>query len=125
MFTSGEKAFTIFDMFFIIFILLPLTQIIISVIHINQIKSKLENFKESIIKVEDIPISVVGSIRFDQNKTKPEYIPNAPNLGLAGNLILDCYSGYCTKEVIETRENEVCPKDEDSYNDCDYETYEY
>ena len=125
MFGSGEKTFTILDLFFIIMILISLAQIIISIILRHQIKSKLQKFKESVVKVEDISISVVESIRFDKNKTKPEYYPNSPNLGLAGNLILDCYSGICRVEITETREREVCRSNFNGDEDCYDEPYNY
>ena len=124
MFGSGEKTFTILDLFFIIMILISSVQIIISIILRHQI-SKLQKYKESAIKVKDIPISVVEVIRFDKNKTKPEYNPNSPNLGLAGNLILDCYSGYCTEEITETIHNEVCTTNYNGDEDCYDEPYEH
>ena len=125
MFTSGERTFTIFDLFFIIILLLAIAQIIISIILRSQVNSKLEDFKYSVREVEDIPISSVDSIVFTKNKTNFEYNPSTPNLGLAGELILDCYSGYCTEEITETRYNEFCERDDDGFEDCEKEPYEY
>ena len=124
MFTSGERTFAIFDLFFIIILLLAIAQIIISVILRSQVNSKLEDFKYSIKEVKDIPISSVDSIVFTKNKTNNEYNPNTPNLGLAGELILVCYSGYCTEKITETRNNSECSKDDD-IEDCEDEFNEY
>ena len=125
MFTSGERTFNIFDLFFIIILLLSITQIIISVILRNQVNSKLEDYQYSIEEVEDIPISSVESIIFTKNTTKPEYKPTTPNLGLAGDLILDCYSGYCTEEFTGEGSREVCRSNGNADEDCYDEPYEY
>ena len=95
MFTSGERKFTIFDIFFTIILLLSIIQIIFSGILRHLVNSKLENFKNSITEEKDIPISGLESIKFTQEKSKPRYYPGISNLGFAGELILDCYSGLC------------------------------
>ena len=122
MFTSGERTFNIFDVFFIIMLLLSITQIVFCAILKHQIKSKLEYFKEPIIKVKDIPILLLKFIKFTQDKKKPSYYQNIPNLGLAGELILDCYSGFCTEEKLKKVEEKICLEDEDD-NDCYKEDY--
>ena len=124
MFTSGEKTFNIFDVFFIIILLLSITQIIISVILRNQVNSKLEHYYYSIEKVENIPISTVDSIKFHKIKLGTQYNPYNTYLGLTGDLILDCYNGYCIEEKTEIRYNRDCTTIDD-YEYCDEEPYEY
>ena len=91
MFTSGEKIFNIFDIFFIIILLLSINQIILSVILMNQVNSSLKHSIKEL--VEDTSISTIESISFQykyaQNESKPRYIPSESNLGFAGELILD------------------------------------
>ena len=94
--------------------IITIAQLIISVILRCQVKSKLEDFKY-------IPISSVESIIFTENKTNIEYNPNTPNLGLAGELILDCYIGHCTEEITQTRYNLVGERDDDGIEDCENE----
>ena len=124
MFITGEEKFSICDMFVIIILLLSITQIIISTILRHKVNSELEHYKYTIKEVEDIPISTIEYITFTKNKTKPEYNPYnpyTPNLGFAGDLILDCYRGYCTEEITETDYAIRCYNDDD----CDEEPYEY
>ena len=116
MFTSGERTFNIFDIFFIIIFLLSIAQIIISSILRQQMNSKLKNY--SIIKVEEIPILALESINFTQDKIKPKYYPNIPNLGLTGELILDCYSGLCAEEKWRTKTKEICEEDDEGDTYC-------
>ena len=113
MFVSGKKCCNIFYIFFAIIILLSIIQIIL----ISTFKKKLNSIKFSKKEV-DIPISALKSIKFVEDKSKPEYNPNTPNLGFTGEIILDCYSGYCTEKET-TRHERVCPDD-----DCEDEYYE-
>ena len=68
MFISGKRAFTIFDAFFIIILLLSIAQIVFSAILRYQINSKLKDYKNSIIKVKDKPILALESINFIQSR---------------------------------------------------------
>ena len=47
------------------------------------------------IKLEDIVISGFSSMNFIQAESNPAYSESNSNLGLAGRLILDCYTGIC------------------------------
>ena len=123
MFTSGERKFTIFDIFFIIILLLSITQIIFSGILRHLVKSKLENYKNSITEEKDIPILALESIKFTEEKSKPRYYPGISNLGFAGELILDCYSGLC-KEAQKGYEYE-CSEDSEGDTYCYYQYKEF
>ena len=106
MFTCGETIFTIFDIFLILIFLISIAQIIISVILNNQVKTKLKNYKFK--EVKDINITGLNSIKFTQNNTMPIYNLNVPNLGFAGELIIECYTGLCTIEKEDTNYQTVC-----------------
>ena len=116
-----EKTFKIFYFFFIIILLLSITQIVLSVILRKQVKSKLEKYE--IKEVEDIYISPLLSINFTQDKTKPRYNPYNPNLGMAGELILDCYSGWCTEKKTKIEYERVCTPTYDDREECTTESY--
>ena len=56
----------------------------------------------------------IKSFHFTEETSRPRYFPSEANLGLAGDLYLDCYAGACYK-IIRTIE-EVCDIDDD----CEY-----
>ena len=117
MFTFGESAFNIFDIFIIIILLLSIIQIIVSIILNNQVNSKLKNYK--IKEVKDIDIAGLKSIKFIKNKSKPIYNPKESNLGYAGELIIDCYVGTCTKQNTLSGTERICSKSPyDDDTDC-------
>ena len=73
----------------------------------------------------DIKIKCFKSFDFINDTTKPQYNPDAENLGLAGKLYLNCTYGTCHKGE---RFKELDDDDEEChrYNDCHpYITYEY
>ena len=71
----------------------------------------------------DIKIKCFKSFDFINDTTKPQYNPDAENLGLAGKLYLNCTYGACHKgKRFKELDDEEC----DRYNDCDpYITYDY
>ena len=50
------------------------------------------------IKTDDITISYFSSLNFVKNDSLPDYNESNYNLGLAGRLILDCFTGICIAE---------------------------
>ena len=94
-------------------LILSIIQIIFSFILLVKIS---KDFKKRQVKDVDINISGLKSFNFTDFPSRPIYSASDANLGLAGKLYLDCYSGLCYKIYIETRE--VCDIDDD----C--ETYE-
>ena len=89
----------------------------------HQVKSKFKIYKNSTTKSKDKPISALESIKFIQDKTKPKYDPSIPNLGLAEELILDCYSGICNEEKWRIDNKKVCSEDSDGDTICHEEKY--
>ena len=63
------------------------------------------------IKTDDITISSFSSLNFIEIDSLPVYSESSSNLGLAGRLILDCFTGIC--------------KVEDYYYDIDDDLVEY
>ena len=114
MFTSGEKTFTIFDIFFIILLSLIIIQIILSAVLRYKLKSYYENYS---FENEDLPLIALGIITFTRETEKPEYDPIS-NLGSAGELILDCYSGHCRRKKKWSESSRVCSLDEDGEEVC-------
>ena len=82
-------------------------------------------------KTDDITISYFSSLNFVINNSLPVYDESSNNLGLAGRLILDCFTGICQvedfyyddyddtvfydRDVIDYRCSKQC-----SYNDSKY-----
>ena len=62
--------------------------------------------KLKVYKIDDIPITNFESFDFIENKTIYEY-PN-DNLGITGKLILDCYTGTCSKNVLHKKRRQHC-----------------
>ena len=68
---------------------------IITLIIILYVK-RPDKLKEN--KVEDIPISFFSTLNFIEIGSFPVYSESTLNLGLAGRLILDCFTGICQIE---------------------------
>ena len=115
---SREKTSIILVTFLIAILLLAIVLIIMSILLRHQLGSETNNPKEV-----DIPILASKSLGFIQGKLKPNYNPYEVNLGLAGEIILDCYSGYCTKEKTMLKREYNCGQDDD--DDCDVIEYNY
>lgn len=103
-----SKKIIFFSTLCIIIILLLLIQFILSIILIIKIKS---DFKKRPEKDVDIIITGLKSFNFVEFSSRPRYFPSDTNLGLTGNLYLDCYTGTCYKVTKETKE--VCDYDDD------------
>ena len=81
---------------FIIVILLSIAQFALSIILISKINS---DFKNLSFRNVDINISAIKSFYFTEFSSRPRYSPSDINLGLAGDLYLDCYTGNCNKTI--------------------------
>ena len=103
-----SKKIIFFSILCIIIILLLITQFILGIIIVIKIKS---DFKKRPEKDVDINISGLKSFNFTEFSSRPIYFPSDTNLGLAGNLYLDCYTGTCYKITKETKY--VCDSDDD------------
>ena len=84
----------------IVLIITVVLIILIILIRINMPK------KLKVYKIDDIPITNFESFDFIENKTIYEY-PN-DNLGITGKLILDCYTGTCSKNVLHKKRRQDC-----------------
>ena len=91
----------------ILIILLSIIQFILGIIIVSKIKSDFKKRPE--INVDKI-VSGLKSFIFTEETSRPRYFPAEANLGLTGNLYLDCYKGTCSKIVRETKE--VCYDDD-------------
>ena len=92
----------------LLIILLSIIQFILGINIVSKIKSK---FKKRPEKYVDKIISGLKSFYFTEETSRPRYFPKEANLGLAGNLYLDCYTGSCSKNIKETEW--VCDSDDD------------
>ena len=72
-------------------------------------------------KLTDISIIGLESFDFIDDKTIPEYPYD--NLGITGNLILDCYTGICIHEIFHEEIEEDCDEDSCSYYDASWTEY--
>ena len=78
--------------------------------------------KYSEARLQDKNIMGLESFNFVQDKEIPEYPHD--NLGLAGQLILECYIGTCIKEIYHKNIKTYCDYDDYCY-DVDEGWYEY
>ena len=86
-----NNSLTKLDIFFsIIMILIGLGILTLIIILFSK---RPETLKEN--KTNDIPISHFSSLNFIEIDSFPVYNESNYNLGLAGKLILDCYTGIC------------------------------
>ena len=92
----------------ILIILLSIIQFILGIILVSKIKS---DFKERPEKHEEKIISGLKSFHFTEETSRPRYSPSEANLGLTGDLYLDCYAGACYKIIKEI-------KNVSDYDDC-------
>ncbi len=75
--------------FSFLILLILLLIVLCSILCAKRLKKRPE------IKLEDIVISGFSSMNFIQAESNPAYSESNSNLGLAGRLILDCYTGIC------------------------------
>ena len=80
--------------------------------------TKKKDSKKFFFNVEDIP-SFYGLESFDfiDEISVPEYPHD--NLGVTGNLILDCYTGICIKDIFHKRYDRYCPDHKSPCQDVD------
>ena len=103
-----------------IIILLSLIQIILGIV----LYISISNLKKRSEKDSDIIISGFKAFNFtESSSSKPRYYPSSANLGLAGKLYLDCYSGICDETYTETEQEYNC--DDDGYCTHEYVDVEY
>ena len=78
-------------------IIFAITMILLGIGIITLIIILFVNWPEEIkaIKTDDITISYFSSLNFVKNDSLPDYNESNYNLGLAGRLILDCFTGIC------------------------------
>ena len=88
------SSFTKLDIFFSIILILIGIGILTLIIIL--FSNRPEPLKES--KTSDITISTISSMNFTEIDSLPVYSESNLNLGLAGRLILDCYTGICQVE---------------------------
>lgn len=91
---------------------LSISQIIVLALLRHKLNSKFDDYESTLKFNSEINITALESIKFieDDNK-EPKYYPGIQNLGFAGNLILDCYSGLCIEEILKNEPIEDCYDD--------------
>ena len=70
--------------------------------------------KYSEFKVNDATLFGLESFNFTYYNSTPEY--PSDNLGFTGDLILDCYTGTCTRTIYHRNVWEYCDSDDDCYD---------
>ena len=87
------------------------------IILIILIRVKRPNLRSE-MKLNEISITGLKSFDFIQNKTIPEYPED--NLGNAGRLILDCYTGTCIHDILHTDYSVYCDSDDSCYTEDEF-----
>ena len=87
------------------------------IILIILIRVKRPNLRSE-MKLDEIPITGLRSFDFIENKTIPEY--PSDNLGNAGRLILDCYTGTCIHDILHTDYSIYCDSDDSCYTEDEF-----
>ena len=87
------------------------------IILIILIRVKRPNLRSE-MKLDEIPITGLRSFDFIENKTIPEY--PSDNLGNAGRLILDCYTGTCIHDILHTDYSVYCDSDDSCYTEDEF-----
>ena len=115
---NKEKGFIVIAIVVTIILLLSIIQFVVGI----NIYSKIKNLEKRSEKNDDIIISGLRSFNFtDSSSSKPIYYTSDANLGLAGELYLDCYSGTCSRTIAESGPRQHCEK----VNDCIVEYVDY
>ena len=87
-------SFTKFDIFFyIILMIIGIGNLVLIIILFANRPKELKG-----INGDDITISYFSSLNFSEIDSLPVYSESGSNLGSAGRLILDCFTGLCQVE---------------------------
>ena len=102
----------------VLLLLLSISQIIILPTLRHKLNSRFDDYDSTLGFNSEIHITTLESIEFiEKDNKEPKYYPGIQNLGFAGNLILDCYSGLCTEELWKNEPIEDCDDDGCGYID--------
>ena len=108
----GKKRFLIEIILSSIAILLIIAVIILIIL----IRAKRPK-KYSEFEVNDVRLFGLESFNFITYNSTPEY--PSDNLGYTGDLILNCYTGTCTKKFFHRKKWIFCDIDDDCYDETD------